>query len=647
MLIFISHSSKTPEAKATLNKLAEEVKDILGYEVWYDPALKEQGGQEWWAEILENIRRCDIFVFALTPQWLASLPCELEYAYANALGKPMLPVMLEKVDEQALSHELQQLQYVDYLPDNDRRLVNLKKSLNNLNRQIKSGQQNILTPEAPLRNTPLVELKSQITQSELEVSLQWQLFGRFKELLLNQQSPNNTIYLLKRFRQQPGLDVTVAHAIDETLENWFDKRQSAPPPRRTPVKGIAVAALVVILLVAGGGLLLSQMGQQTSSTPTANTGGTPQNPVPTDTAHLIPTTVANAGGPVTDTVLPSATLMPTHTPIPPSDTPKPPNTAAPLPTAVRSLISANTEVITADNAWQIRQVGSFQLRKAIEKGTIDVKWSPDGNLIAVAVTGSGVILYDANNLFAEPRVFQPFSLAVSVVFSPDQKNLAIGAWDSPLWIWETATSKYVWNVANDCGGVLAYSPDGEHILGESCDNTLQIWNITTRHVMQRIDAHTKDIMGVAYSPDGKFFVTGSMDRYVKLWNAVSGSVVFIVSGDTFCVTSVAYSPDGRSILAGGCDGKVVKWDATNGDNLFRKNVGGVVYGVAYSPDSRLFVTASSDKQVKIWDAAAGDRLITLYGHTDELRSAVFSPDGRFIATASIDGMVRIWGVPSN
>lgn len=647
MLIFISHSSKTPEAKAALDKLAEEVKEILGYEVWYDPALKEHGGHEWWAEILENIRRCDIFIFALTPQWLASLACELEYAYANALGKPMLPVMLEEVEEQTLSRELQQLQYVNYLPTNERRLVNLKKSLNNLKHQIKSGQQDILMPEAPLRNTPLFELKGQIAQPELSVNEQWQLFGRFKELLLSQQTPNNTIYLLKRFRQQPGLDATVAHSIDETLENWFDRQHSTTPTRRLPVKWIAIAAVLMFILVAGAGLLLSQSGQQGSSTPTSIAAVTTQNALPTDAPAITSTAASNAIDTKTGTAIPSATLVATNTPIPASSTPRPTNTATPVPTPVRSLINANTVVITAANAGRIRQMGEFQVGKAIKDGNVDIAWSPDGSLIAVAVTGFGVKLYDANDLFAEPSSFQPFSMAVSVVFSPDQKNLAIGAWDSPLWVWETATRKYVWNVPNDCGGVLAYSPNGERILGESCDNTLQIWDITNRQVLQRLDAHANSISGVAYSPDGKFFVTGSMDRYVKLWDAASGNVLLVVSGDAFCVTSVAYSPDGHSILAGGCSGNVLKWDAANGDNLFRKNVGGVVHGVAYSPDSRLFLTASSDKQVKIWDAATGDQLITLYGHPDELRSAVFSPDGRFVASASIDGTVRIWGVASD
>ncbi|MEO8609423.1 MAG: TIR domain-containing protein [Chloroflexota bacterium] len=645
MLIFISHSSKTPEAKIALDKLAEEVTDILGYDVWYDPALKEHGGYEWWAEILENIRRCDIFIFALTPQWLASLACELEYAYANALGKPMLPVMLEKVEDQALSGELQQLQYVDYLPGNEKRLVNLKKSLNNLKHQIKSGQQDILMPEAPLRNTPLAALKSQITQPELSVNEQWQLFGRFKELLLSQETPNNTIYLLKRFRQQPGLDATVAHSIDETLENWFDKQQPTKPTRSFPVKWVAIAVILVVVLV-GGALFVAQLGGQGSSTPTPLAAAALKSPSPTADTQL-PTAIPAA------TLRPTATLIslfnvstPTTTPIVLFSTPKPTNTSTPVPTVVQSLINSNMEVITLNNASRIQQIGAFQVGKVVTGGTMNIAWSPDGSLIAVAATGVGVKLYDANDLLAAPRIIQGYSnQAASVAFSPDQKYLAIGSLDADR-IWNLATNELVWPFINDCGGNVTYSPDGQYFLRGACKSELQIWDIATQdQKMKMTVSRNGEPFSLAFRRDGKFFVTGSMDTSVKIWNAASGKAILTVTGDSYCVTAVAYSPDGRSILDGGCDEKVLKWDTTSGQLLFLERVEGVVYAVAYSPDSRLFLTASANKRVKIWDASNGNELAALSEHPDELRSAVFSPDGRFIASGSIDGTVRIWGVP--
>lgn len=48
------------------------------------------GGQVWWAQILEWIRACDVFLCTLAPESLASEACRCELAYAVALGKPIL-----------------------------------------------------------------------------------------------------------------------------------------------------------------------------------------------------------------------------------------------------------------------------------------------------------------------------------------------------------------------------------------------------------------------------------------------------------------------------------------------------------------------------------------------------------------------------
>jgi WD40 repeat protein/tRNA A-37 threonylcarbamoyl transferase component Bud32 len=67
-----------------------------------------------------------------------------------------------------------------------------------------------------------------------------------------------------------------------------------------------------------------------------------------------------------------------------------------------------------------------------------------------------------------------------------------------------------------------------------------------------------------------------------------------------------------------------------------------VRSAAFSPDGRLVVTASLDKTARVWDAATGRQVALLGGHTDEVRYAAFSPDGRLVVTASLDKTARIW-----
>lgn len=63
--------------------------------VWFDEELG--GGDVWWQQILEHIRSCPVFLFALSDNSLESKPCLAELNYALALGKPILPVQIGPV----------------------------------------------------------------------------------------------------------------------------------------------------------------------------------------------------------------------------------------------------------------------------------------------------------------------------------------------------------------------------------------------------------------------------------------------------------------------------------------------------------------------------------------------------------------------
>ena len=81
--------------------------------MWQDQQII--GGQTWWDHILDQIRRCDVFVAALSRAALDSLACRREWEYAAALGKPVLPVLVaENVSTAQLPPVLAEKQYVDY-----------------------------------------------------------------------------------------------------------------------------------------------------------------------------------------------------------------------------------------------------------------------------------------------------------------------------------------------------------------------------------------------------------------------------------------------------------------------------------------------------------------------------------------------------
>ena len=105
---FVSYSHVDAEIVGRLERDLEG----LGWAAWCDRELS--GGQRWWDGILDNIRQCDAFVFAMSASSLRSPACQRELEYAGALGKPVLPVLVgEPVPDGLLPPVLSETQRVD------------------------------------------------------------------------------------------------------------------------------------------------------------------------------------------------------------------------------------------------------------------------------------------------------------------------------------------------------------------------------------------------------------------------------------------------------------------------------------------------------------------------------------------------------
>jgi hypothetical protein len=84
---------------------------VLGCQTWVDSLL--HGGQDWWEEVLQRIAACDVFLPVISDAALNSVACGREFEWADALGKPVLPVALEPTSK-ALPRRVARRQIIDY-----------------------------------------------------------------------------------------------------------------------------------------------------------------------------------------------------------------------------------------------------------------------------------------------------------------------------------------------------------------------------------------------------------------------------------------------------------------------------------------------------------------------------------------------------
>lgn len=90
MKLFISYSR---DDSSYVYELAKALREETRHDVWIDQKLV--GADFWWDTILDEIEKSDCFVVTLTPRCVESIFCAAELAYAIALNKPILPLLLK------------------------------------------------------------------------------------------------------------------------------------------------------------------------------------------------------------------------------------------------------------------------------------------------------------------------------------------------------------------------------------------------------------------------------------------------------------------------------------------------------------------------------------------------------------------------
>ena len=85
------------------------IETLHAHDVWYDQRL--YAGQDWWKEILRRLDWCEVFIYLLSPDSVASLYCRRELEIALRLKRDVIPVLINR--ETVLPENMKEWQYVD------------------------------------------------------------------------------------------------------------------------------------------------------------------------------------------------------------------------------------------------------------------------------------------------------------------------------------------------------------------------------------------------------------------------------------------------------------------------------------------------------------------------------------------------------
>jgi WD40 repeat protein len=307
-------------------------------------------------------------------------------------------------------------------------------------------------------------------------------------------------------------------------------------------------------------------------------------------------------------------------------------------------------------------------------GTVyQVVWNRDESRILTASWDRTARVWDAQT-GEELAVLSGHGWAVNhAVWNADESRILTASWDGTARVWDAQTGEELLTLSGHKYwlGQAVWNRDESRILTAGCDRrdekwdglsawqcsegTARVWDAQTGEELLVLSGHTREVNQAVWNRDESRILTAGEDGTARLWDAQTGEELLTVSG----YRAVWSADESRILTTNRWSARV--WDVSDLSKMgaqvkeelviLSSHTGGVNQAVWNTDGSRI-LTAGCDRRddfgrclkntARVWDAQTGEELLTLSGHTGEVKQAVWNADESRILTASWDGTTRVW-----
>jgi WD40 repeat protein len=238
----------------------------------------------------------------------------------------------------------------------------------------------------------------------------------------------------------------------------------------------------------------------------------------------------------------------------------------------------------------------------------------------------------------------------SAAMTPDGTHVAIGRKDGRADLLDLASGRSISLTSGTSGlgtrPIFAISRNGNRLAWAGAGAPIAWRDISSPAAKNLRARHTA--MSLALSSSGSWLASGCEDGTIEFWELASpesAPAASVSLGQS--VRALAFNVDGTRLAAVGSDGVARIWNtsattrqATPGQAPWKPE--DKIDALDFSPDNSRIAAAGVDGTVRVWDAASLELLLTLSGHTGEVRTVAFSPDGTRLFTGGADSKIKVW-----
>lgn len=269
-------------------------------------------------------------------------------------------------------------------------------------------------------------------------------------------------------------------------------------------------------------------------------------------------------------------------------------------------------------------------------------WSPDGCIVAAAVVGGPIVLFDECGEVLSILPGHDFGTA-ALSWSPDG-TLASAGQDGKVRLWDARSGEE--RLVLDGGSLwvekVAWSPDGRFLVS-AAGRVLRMYK-TDGQLLWESPVHESTVTDVGWRPGSSKELASAAYGGLTLWRPGSPEPArrFRWKGSTL---KIAWSPNGKYVATGDQDATVHLWITKSGKDLQMYGYPTKVRELSWNSTSR-YIATGGGPVVTVWDCSgkgpAGTEPRVLEAHQDTLSALAFQRAGPLLASGSRDGLVVLW-----
>ena len=319
-------------------------------------------------------------------------------------------------------------------------------------------------------------------------------------------------------------------------------------------------------------------------------------------------------------------------------------------------INDGASFISLDQAGYVRitDIESNQDDAILQQGRYSYAVCTRGSdgLIAMG-DGRSVVIRNADDEVVRSFDTLEKTNVVDLSFSPDGRLLAVANYNGRVALWDPDSGKLVKKLKKHSKVIMtmAFTPDGTKLVTGDFGGKAFVWDVATGKRLWSLEGHEDPVCSVACSPDGKLIASSSWDQKLYLWDAETGQRIRSAKYEEVDTNvslehrfrAITFSPDGRHVVAGTYASEIFYFNCETGmeEERFFCNSRSIDV-ITFSPDGSRLVIGSHDWSIRIWDPKTHEEVRVLNGHTGGVEALSFNRDGSKLYSAARDRTVRVW-----